>query len=294
MMQEVHNMIGIREETSGNELLSTGKEQLEEYGCDVHRDMITSCSTTAEGSVRLCGNSADYEAEYVVLALGFTDIRPDPPLPRTGRGLHYCLHCDAHMFVDKPVYVMGYGESAAHVALIMLNFTDDVDILLRDDDPEWDEETADRLSNHPVDVVDEDVSGVQNGEDGWLKALEFEDGSVREYKGGFAMYGAEYNNGLARELGCDVNEDGSIDVDDHGRTSVDDVYAVGDCTPGHNQVPVALGQGAKAGIDVHFQLRDFPRDPEAIEEQGPVRSEAVPGIPDALLEQAVDFHTYGE
>jgi thioredoxin reductase (NADPH) len=198
------------------------------------------------------------------------------------------------MFVDESVYVMGHAESAAHVAGIMLNFTDDVDVLTRGDTPEWSAETATMLENHPIDVVHEDVSGVQNGEDGWLKALEFEDGRVREYKGGFAMYGAEYNNGLARELGCDVNDDGTIEVDDHGRTSVDDVYAVGDCTPGHNQVPVALGQGAKAGIDVHFQLRDFPRSPDAIEECGPVRSAEVPGIPDQLLEQAVDFHTYGE
>lgn len=108
------------------------------------------------------------------------------------------------------------------------------------------------------------------------------------------MYGAEYNNGLARELGCEINDDGTIETDDHGRTSVDAVYAVGDCTPGHNQIPVALGQGAKAGIDIHFQLRDFPRDPDLLEEQGPVRSEEVPGIPDELLEQAVDFHTYGK
>jgi len=39
-------------------------------------------------------------------------------------------------------------------------------------------------------------------------------------------------------------------------------------------------------------LRDFPRKPEEIDDFGPVRSEEVPGIPDALLEQAVDFHTY--
>jgi thioredoxin reductase (NADPH) len=292
MMQEVHNMIGIREETSGNELVGTGKDQLEEYGCNIHRDMITSCSGTEDGGVRLCGNSADYEAEYVVLATGFNDIRPDPPLPRTGRGLHYCLHCDAHMFVDQSVYVMGSGESAAHVALILLNFTDDVDLLLRGDDAEWCDETAEMLSNHPIDIVKEDISGVQNGEDGWLKALEFEDGAVREYKGGFAMYGAEYNNGLARELGCDINDDGTVDVDDHGQTSVENVYAVGDMTPGHNQVPIAYGDGAKAGISIHFALRDFPREPEHIEESGPVRSEEVPGIPDELLEQAVDFHTY--
>jgi thioredoxin reductase (NADPH) len=292
MMQEVHNMIGIREEVSGNELLATGKDQLQEYGCEIKREVITSCSHTDDGAVRLCGNSADYEAEYVVLATGFNDVRPDPPLPRTGRGLHYCLHCDAHMFVDQPVYVMGYGESAVHVALIMLNFTDEVDLLVRGDDPEWSDETADMLSNHPVDVVHEEVTGVQNGEDGWLKALEFADGAVREYKGGFAMYGAEYSNGLARELGCEINDDGTVAVDDHGQTSVESVYAVGDMTPGHNQVPIAYGNGARAGISIHFALRDFPREPELIEEAGPVRSEEVPGIPDELLEQAVDFHTY--
>lgn len=293
MMQDVHNVLGITEETSGNELLATGKEQLREYGCDIYRDMITSCGSLEDDEgIRLSGNSDEYDAEYVVLATGFNDVRPDPPLPRTGRGLHYCLHCDAYMFVDESVYVMGYGESAAHVALIMLNFTDEVDLLTRGDDPEWSEETDEVLSNHPVDVIHEDVTGVENGEDGWLKSLEFEDGTVREYKGGFAMYGAEYNNGLSRELGCDVNDDGTVEVDDHGQTSVENVYAVGDLTPGHNQVPVAYGEGARAGISIHFGLRDFPRDIRDIDEAGPVRNEEVPGIPDELLEQAVDFHTY--
>ena len=294
MMKEVHNVLGIPEENSGMEFLQIGTEQLEGYGCEIHRDMVSSCSRTDEDRIQLSGNSGDYSAEIVVLATGFNDVRPEPPLPRTGRGLHYCLHCDAHMFVDESVYVMGHAESTAHVAGIMLNFTDEVDILLRGNDPEWSDETESMLDRHPIDVVHEDVTGVQNGDDGWLEALEFEDGTVREYRGGFAMYGADYNNGLATELGCEINDDGTIEVGDHGKTSVDDVYAVGDCTPGHNQVPVALGQGAKAGIDVHFRLRDFPRDPDLLEEQGPVRDDEVPGIPDGLLEQAVDFHTYGD
>jgi len=294
MMQEVHNLIGTREETSGNELLGVGKEQLEEYGCDLHRDVIASCNRAGDDDcIALEGNSAVYEADAVVLATGFNDVRPDPPLPRTGRGLHYCLHCDAHMFVDEPVYVMGHAESTAHVAGIMLNFTDEVDVLTRGHEPEWSDDTAAMLDDHPIDVVHADVSGVQNGEDGWLKALEFEDGTTREYKGGFAMYGSEYNNGLARELGCELNDDGTVDIGDHGETSVDGVYAVGDVTPGHNQLPVALADGAKAGISIHFALREFPRTPEALREAGPVRDEEVPGIPDELLEQAVDFHTYG-
>jgi len=37
------------------------------------------------------------------------------------------------------------------------------------------------------------------------------------------MYGSEYYNGLATELGCDLNEDGTIEVGTYGQTSVDGV-----------------------------------------------------------------------
>ncbi|WP_251328546.1 NAD(P)/FAD-dependent oxidoreductase [Haloplanus pelagicus] len=292
MMKDVHNLVGTTEETSGMELLQIGKEQLEEYGCTVLSDRIGSAGRTDDDRFRLCGTDVDYVADAVALATGMNDVRPDPPLPRTGRGLHYCLHCDAHMFADESVYVMGYGESAAHVAAILLNFTDEVDLLTRGDAPAWSDDTDEMLDTHPIDVIHEDVTGVQNGSDGWLKALEFEGGAVREYKGGFALYGADYNSGLATDLGCELNDDGTVEVDDHGRTSVDGVYAIGDLTPGHNQVPIALGDGAKAGISIHWTLRDFPRDPDLVEEQGPVRSDEVPGMPDELLEQATEFHTY--
>lgn len=69
------------------------------------------------------------------------------------------------------------------------------------------------------------------------------------------------------------------------------MYAVEDLTPGHNKVPIALADGAKAGIGIHFELRSFPRDPEVVEEVGFVRSEES-RYSGRLLEQAIDFHTY--
>jgi len=158
-------------------------------------------------------------AEQVVPATGFTDERPEPPLPRTGRGLHYCLHCDAYMFVGESVYVMGHSESAAHVAMIMLNFTDDVDLLLRGDEPTWSDETATLLEDTRR-YRPRGRYRCRNGDDGWLE--HWNSPTERwEYRGGFAMYGSEYNNGLAASLGADLNDDGTVAVDDHGRTSVD-------------------------------------------------------------------------
>jgi len=298
MMQDTHNVIGVTEETSGVEFLETAKSQVESYGADVHRDFVEAAERVDDGDAaggndgdaprfRLDGGEATYAADSVVLATGFSDVRPDPPLPPTGRGLHYCLHCDAYMFVDEPVYVMGTGDSAAYVAMIMLNFTDDVDVLLRGDDPEWSADTAEMLDNHPVDVVEADISASNRDDGGWLESFEFEDGTVREYRGGFPMLGSNYNTDLHESLGCELTDDGTVDVDDHGRTSVDGVYAVGDVTPGHNQIPVAMGQGAKAGIAIHMDSRPFPRSTEAIDELGPVSSGDVPAISEELLATAI-------
>ncbi|MEF8818287.1 MAG: NAD(P)/FAD-dependent oxidoreductase [Haloferacaceae archaeon] len=289
MMLDTHNVIGVTEDVSGNEFLATARDQVEAYGADIYRDLVTEAERTEDGRIRLSGNDGAFLAERVVFATGFSDGRADPPLPRTGKGLHYCLHCDAYMFVDESVYVMGHGDSAAHVAMIMLNFTDEVDLLLRGDAPTWSEETGAMLDAHPIDVIEDDVTGLEKDADGWLEAFEFEDGTRREYRGGFAMYGSEYNTALAESLGCDLNDDGTVAVDDHGRTSVEEVFAVGDVVQGHNQIPVAMGQGAKAGIRAHMDLRAFPRSLDEIEASGPVTPGQVPGMAAELRDRAREF-----
>ncbi|PSP42279.1 hypothetical protein BRC66_01645 [Halobacteriales archaeon QH_2_66_30] len=141
-----------------------------------------------------------------------------------------------------------------------------------------------------MDVVHEDIEGVTRDDDGWLESYEFADGTVREYRGGFPMYGSDYHTDLHEQLGCEITDDGTVAVDDHGRTSVDGVYAVGDVTPGHNQIPVAMGQGAKAGIDIHMDLRAFPRSLDALDERGPVEDGEVPAVSRELLATAVAHH----
>jgi len=178
MMTDTHNVIGVTEDVSGNEFLQTAREQVEDYGGTYRRGFVESVEPlTDTDGFEVTTDDGDLTVKRVVLATGFADERPDPPLPRTGKGLHWCLHCDAFMFVGEPVFVMGTGEAAAHVAMIMLNYTDDVDILTRGEAVEWSEDTQTMLDNHPVEVVDTELSGKRTDDDGWLEAYEFEDGS---------------------------------------------------------------------------------------------------------------------
>ena len=288
MMLDTHNVIGVTEDVSGNEFLATATEQIQSYGAEYYQEFVTDITETDNGRFHITAGNVEVTTDRVVLATGFSDERPDPPLPRTGKGLHYCLHCDAYMFVDEPVYVMGTGDAAAYVAMIMLNFTPEVDLLTRGEEPAWSAETGAMLEAHPIDVVHEEIVGMEKDDGGWLKAFEFEDGTTRPYRGGFPMYGSNYNTDLAEGLGVELTESGEIAVDDHGRTTVEGVYAVGDITPGHNQIPIAMGEGANCGIGIYMDARTFPRSLDEIEAHGPVTEADVPAISDRLRERARD------
>jgi len=47
-----------------------------------------------------------------------------------------------------------------------------------------------------------------------------------------------------------------------------------------------MGQGAKAGIDVHYDLREFPKSVAELDAEGAVDADAVPGISEDLREHA--------
>ncbi len=281
----VHNLVGVSEETSGADVTELGIEQLTTYGADYYEDSVEHVEADADGGFAVHAERAELSAERVVFATGFSDEPPRVPGLRrfTGRGLHYCLHCDAYTLGDRPVFVLGHDDSAAHVAMLMLNFTDDVDLLLNDEEPTWSDEVDRQVRAHPVEVVEGAVdhafeadaetsvrrpsraptqSGTLSGPDDdgeqWLGGLEFADGTTREYAGGFAMYGRRYHGDLAADLGCERDDDGAVVVDDEFETTVDGVYAVGDLVHGQNQTPVAMGDGARTGIAVHKDLRTFP------------------------------------
>jgi thioredoxin reductase (NADPH) len=108
------------------------------------------------------------------------------------------------------------------------------------------------------------------------------------------MYGADYNTDLAEQLDVELNDDGTVAVDDHGATSAEGVYAVGDMRPGHNQIPVAMGQGAKAGIDIHYDLRTYPMSKEEIEAAGGIDADDVPAVSDDIRASARAHRDEGE
>ena len=75
---------------------------------------------------------------------------------------------------------------------------------------------------------------------------------------------------LATGLGAEHDEDGMLIVDDHQRTSVPGLYAVGDVVRGLGQIGVAMGQAAIAASTINSSL-ERPLRPSLTGAQAPDR-----------------------
>ena len=70
----------------------------------------------------------------------------------------------------------------------------------------------------------------------------------------FFYVGWRLRNDVARTLGCELRDDGSIAVDANQATTVDRVYAAGNCSEPRALVPAATGSGTTAAVAINARL----------------------------------------
>lgn len=172
----------------------------------------------------------------------------------TGRGVHYCAHCDGRFYKGKTVVVVGGGNSAAADALYLSNLAEKVYVVHRRDtlraekvyhEPLLKAENVEFLWNSSVSgfLNDVKVTGVK------VKNLISGVETEVECAGVFVSIGREpATEFLADKLLLDNN--GYIVADESTKTSVDGVFAAGDVrTKALRQIVTAAADGAVA---VHF------------------------------------------
>lgn len=79
-------------------------------------------------------------------------------------------------------------------------------------------------------------------------------GAICRFDAVFAALGCKVRSQLALAVGARCREEGYVTVDEHQRTSVDGMYAIGDVVKALNQIAVAFGQAAIAASHVHREL----------------------------------------
>ena len=126
------------------------------------------------------------------------------------------------------------------------------------------------LQGAGIDLVDEPVADLVAEGDGVCARLA-SSGRVIRFDTIYIALGLRARSELAVSLGAEHDADGMLIVDDHQRTSVPGIYAVGDVVAGLTQIGVAMGQAAIAASTINSSLERRLR-PRAMRAPIPVRA----------------------
>ena len=213
-------------------------------------------SVDFSGPVKLIKTAnGDFYAKAVIVATGADPrklgLANEEKL--TGRGIHYCAHCDGNFYRNKTVVVVGGGNTAAADALYLSHLAKKVYIVHRRDALK-----ATKIYHEPL-LKAENVEFVWSSNiaellaDERLHAIKVRNanGEEREIEADavFVSIGRNPATALFRDV-LALDDGGYIIADESTKTNIDGVYAVGDVrTKVLRQVVTAVGDGAVA---VHY------------------------------------------
>lgn len=198
----------------------------------------------------------EYNAKAVIIATGANPkkLGLENEEALTGRGIHYCAHCDGRFYKDKTVAVIGGGNSAVSDAIYLSNLSKKVYLIHRRDTlratqvykaPLEKAENVEFLWNTALTgvIFDQKVIGAE------IKNLKTNETNGLVIDGIFISIGRQPASELFNGI-LNIDDYGYIIADETTKTNIDGVYAIGDVrTKPLRQVVTAVGDGATA---VHF------------------------------------------
>lgn len=256
-----HNYPGFPDGINGVQLLENLRAQFANYGGSVMPGEILDLRLedgifVADYAPLDDGDTCQIRAHTVLLASGVADA--GMPVERWDEALRcgavrLCPVCDGWDVIDKRIGVATSEVNPVGHALFMRTFSADVLLFERGPVSTLNDEERQRLAAAQVTLVGSPLVGVTLSPD-MKPILHTKDGEDYLCDVFYPMLGESARSDLASRLGAETVECRKLLVDDHCRTTVPGLFAIGDVTRGLNQIAVATGQAALAATTIHNTL----------------------------------------
>lgn len=236
---KIENYYGFPNGISGKELYQNGIMQAKNLGIELKKEEVIKIEKIKE-TFEVSTSNRKYISRNVILATGNKKNTPDIKGIKElgGKGISYCAICDGFFYRGKDVAVLGSGDYAISEVNDLLNVANKITILTN----------KKKVPDFRAENVKVETRGViaVKGEN-QLESIELEDGTKLEVDGLFVAQGVAGSTDFARKLGALV-KDNKIVVSDKMETTIQGLYACGDCVGGIYQIAKAINEGMIAGI----------------------------------------------
>ncbi|KAG0142780.1 hypothetical protein CROQUDRAFT_662104 [Cronartium quercuum f. sp. fusiforme G11] len=278
---DVENFPGFPDGIRGPEMMDLFRAQSIRFGTQIYTETISKIDLSKKPFNYWREGAEDQDpetADAIIIATGASARRLNLPGEETywQSGISACAVCDGAVpiFRNKPLAVIGGGDSACEEATYLTKYASHVYVLVRKDHLRASKVMAKRLLNHPkVTVMWNTVATEAKGDGDLLQSLEIQDlktskKSTLQVNGLFYAIGHEPATALVRGQ-LDTDEDGYI-ITKPGtsETSVKGVFAAGDVQDKkYRQAITSAGTGCIAALECERYLADeeaLDRDGELV------------------------------
>lgn len=266
---EIENYPGFFEHNkTGMDFMDTWQKQCFHFGLKHEMKKVEGVSKTGEHFTVTLEGGSTVEALTVIVCTGSVPKRAGFKGEDTffGKGVSTCATCDGFFYKNKPVTVLGGGDTALEEAFYLSNICSDVYVVHRRDEFRAAPPTLDRVMRkeniHLItnSVIEEAVGGPMG-----LTGVDIKnnDGSIThmDNTGLFVFVGQNVRNDVLKDENstfiCEMNDRGQVIVDLSMKTSVPGLFAAGDIRiEAPKQVVSAAGDGSVAALQVISYLQE--------------------------------------
>ncbi|MFH1354334.1 MAG: FAD-dependent oxidoreductase [bacterium] len=246
-------------ETGGMELTRKFEEHLK-----IHEDQVDIVTHERVSKIRKVDDGffalkmedeKEYRAKTVIYAAGRHPRELNVPGERKfkGKGVSYCAVCDAPLFADRRVAVIGGGNTGVEAAIMLQKIASRIYLLHIGETLSADQVLVDSVKDDDKVEIIYNARTTKIGGDGLVTSLSYQDEKTGregrlEVAGIFVSIGAVPNTDPIKDL-IEMDKHGAVVTDRYGKTSVEGFFAAGDVTDIRDaQIVVAAGHGCSAAL----------------------------------------------
>ena len=257
--QESHGFL-TRDGITPAEFKNLGLAELEKYpAVRIYKETVQ--QVTQQKSDKLfkivTSQGREYLAEKVIIATGIQETYPQIPEVSTyyGKSLFSCPYCDGWELRDQPLIAIAEDEETAfHMGKLLQNWSKD--LIVATNGHKVSSQIERDLKEKGISIIMDSIEKL-SGENGYLEKVVFTSGIEIKRKGGFIVPSFYRPNQFAESLGCEIQDNGQIAIDDLNRTSQENVYVAGEFVQlAPSSLIISAAEGNKAAIAVNKDLTD--------------------------------------
>ena len=216
--------------------------------------MADSAKKIAHGFSISFDGAEEHSSRKLLIATGLKDVFPDI------RGFAecwaisviHCPYCHGYEVRDEKIGLLMNGEHAFEMAKTLNHWNKDL-TLLTNGKSQLTAAQTEKLKSKSIDIIEDEIFALEHS-DGQLENVVFVNGKKLALKAMYARADVEQHVNFDVLLGFELTEFNTIKVDEQQQTTVNGVYAAGDCTTLMRSLSVITAQGTLAGVMMNREM----------------------------------------